>query len=77
MKGSVEAPKACDNFRIGTGALMDTLGSIIPNSIIPLFPIASVVAPVLSTVLKYVSEEIQYQVTQVLQEKVDEDNHKF
>ena len=37
QEGSVEASKAWDNFRTGTGAMWDTLGNKNPKSTVQLF----------------------------------------
>ena len=51
QQGSVEAPKAWDIFTTGTGAMVDTLENINPNSTVKLFPTVYVDAPELSAIL--------------------------
>ena len=60
QQGSVEAPKAWDIFMTGTGAMVDTLENINPNSTVKLFPTVYVNAPDLSAILKDVPEESWY-----------------
>ena len=71
------APKARDTFGMGIGALMDTLAYFNLNSHVSLFPTVYVKAPDLTAVLKDVPGKTQLQVTQVLQDKADEDNRKI
>ena len=73
-EGPMEATKERDTLRMGTGAMLDTLGNKKPNSTIPLFPAVSVDAPDLSAILQTVPEETHHQ---VLQDRADEHIRKI
>ena len=54
------ASKARDTFRTGTGAMLDTLGNINPNSTVQFFPTVYVDTPDLSAILLAVVEKTRH-----------------
>ena len=56
----MEAPKARDTFRTETGAMLDTLGNINPNSTVQSFPTVYVDTPDLSAILLAVVEKTRH-----------------
>ena len=56
----MEASKARDTFRTGTGAMLDTLGNINPNSTVQSFPTFYVDTPDLSAILLAVVEKTRH-----------------
>ena len=68
---------AQETFGIGSGTLVAILGKIIANSSLTLFPTVFLETLVLSAVFKKVSGIVLLQVTKVLLDNPDEDNHKI